>query len=233
MPIGRAAARLNEPKPGARMTMKIYGWPNTRSLRAVWALEEAGASYDYLPVNLTRGEGRRPAYLGVNPGGKVPTLVDGDLVLTESAAICSYIGDRHPASGLTPRCGARERALYDKWCFFVLSELEQPLWTIGKHRFAIPEKYRIPAVVDTAIWEFSVAARSLDAQFGSGPYALGERFTAADILLGHTLAWAEAWSIPLEHERLREYAQRLRDRPALGRARRREEQAVAGLASSA
>ena len=214
------------------MKMKVYGWPNTRSLRAVWALEEAGAAYEYVPVNLMRGEGRRPAYLGLNPGGKVPTLVDGDLVLTESAAICSYIGDRHPESGLTPRCGTRERALYDKWCFFVLSELEQPLWTIGKHRFAIPEKYRIPAMVDTAIWEFSVAAKALNTQFG-GPYALGERFSAADILLGHTLAWAEAWSIPVEQERLRDYAQRLKERPGLSLARRREEQAVAGIASNA
>ncbi|HEX6828871.1 MAG TPA: glutathione S-transferase family protein [Burkholderiales bacterium] len=215
------------------MTMKIFGWPNTRSLRVVWALEEAGAAYEYVPVNLTRGEGRRPAYLSLNPGGKVPALQDGDLVLTESAAICSYVGDRYPGSGLTPRCGTRERALYDKWCFFVLSELEQPLWTMGKHRFAIPEKYRIPAVVDTATWEFTTAAKALNAQFGSGPYVLGERFTAADILLSHTLAWAEAWSIPIEHERLQEYAQRLRQRPALLRARRREEQAVAGIASNA
>ncbi|HSD61831.1 MAG TPA: glutathione S-transferase family protein [Burkholderiales bacterium] len=215
------------------MTMKVYGWPNTRSLRAVWALEEAGVTYDYVPINLMRGEGRHPAYLGMNPGGKVPTLVDGDLVITESAAICNYIGDKYPASGLTPRCGIGERAIYDKWCFFVLTELEQPLWTIGKHRFAIPEKYRIPAMVDTAIWEFSVAAKALDAQFGSGPFALGERFSAVDILLGHTLAWAEIWSIPLDHERLRDYARRLRARPALSRARRREEQAVAGIVSNA
>jgi glutathione S-transferase len=213
------------------MTMKVFGWPNTRSLRVVWALEEAGASYEYLPVNLTRGEGRRPSYLSVNPGGKVPALQDGDLVLTESAAICNYVGDRHPASGLTPRCGTRERARYDKWCFFVLSELEQPLWTIGKHRFAIPERYRIPAVVETAMWEFSVAAKVLNSQF-DGPFALGEQFSAADILIGHTLAWAEAWNVPVGHERLLEYAQRLRERPALIRARRREEQAVAGVASA-
>lgn len=214
------------------MTMKVFGWPNTRSLRAVWALEEAGASYEYVPVNLMRGEGRRPTYLSLNPGGKVPTLQDGDLLLTESGAICNYVGDRHPESGLTPPCGSRERAIYDKWCFFVLSELEQPLWTIAKHRFAIPERYRIPAVVETAMWEFSVAAKALNAQF-SGPFALGEPFTAADILLGHTLSWAEAWNIPIGHERLIEYAQRLRQRPALLRARRREEQAASDVASNA
>jgi glutathione S-transferase len=212
--------------------MKIFGWPKTRSLRAVWALEEAGATYEYMPVNLMRGEGRRPTYLSLNPGGKVPTLVDGDLVLTESAAICTYIGDKHQASGLTPAVGTPQRARHDKWCFFVLSELEQPLWTIAKHRFALPEKWRVPAVMETALWEFSVAAKALDAQLGEGPYALGERFSAADILIGHTLTWAETWNIPIEHDRLKSYARRLRERPALVRAHQREQQAAGSPADA-
>ena len=212
---------------------KLYGWPNTRSLRAVWALEEAGAEYEYVAVNLTRGEGRRPSYLSVNPGGKVPTLIDGDLTLTESAAICCYVGDTHPASGLTPPCGTRQRAMHDKWCYFVLSELEQPLWTMGKHRFALPEKRRVPAIMETAAWEFSVAAKTLASRFGDGPFVLGEQFTVADILIGHTLAWAEAWNIPLEHEHLREYARYLQQRPALIRARQREGESVTPAPSHA
>jgi glutathione S-transferase len=212
--------------------IKIFGWPNTRSLRVVWALEEAGASYDYVPVNLIRGEGRRPTYLSLNPGGKVPTLVEGDLVLTESAAICNYVGDKYPSSGLTPQAGTAQRARYDKWCFFVLSELEQPLWTISKHRFAIPEKWRVPAVIDTATWEFSVVVRALASQLGDAPYALGDRFSAADILIGHTLAWAQAWKISVEDPRLLSYVQRLRERPALVRAHRREEHA-AGIPANA
>jgi len=205
--------------------IKVYGWPNTRSLRVVWALEEAGAGYEYVPVNLMRGEGRRPSYLSINPGGKVPTLMDGDLVLTESAAICCYVGDMHPASGLTPACGTRERALHDRWCYFVLSELEQPLWTMVKHRFALPEKRRVPAILDTAQWEFTVAAKALSARFGNGPFVLGETFTVADILIGHTLAWAQAWNISLEQEPLLEYSERLRQRPALVRAQEREKAA--------
>ncbi|MCC8988107.1 MAG: glutathione S-transferase, partial [Candidatus Contendobacter sp.] len=115
---------------------KVYGCPHTRSTRVVWALEEVGAEYEYQKVDLFAGEGRQPAYLALNPGGKVPALADGDLVLTESSAICTYIGDAFPASGLTPPFGSPERARYNQWCSFAVCELEQPLWTMAKHRFA-------------------------------------------------------------------------------------------------
>jgi glutathione S-transferase len=202
--------------------MKIYGCPNTRSTRVVWALEEAGAEYQYVKIDLMKGQGRRQPYIGINPAGKVPALVDGDLLLTESAAICSYIGDRYPDSGLTPRPYTPERALYNQWCCFVIGELEQPLWTIAKHRFAIPEKWRVPAVMDTALWEFSVAAKVLSTRLAGREYALGGGFTAADILIGHTLSWARAFETPLGSMELEAYADRVLSRPALARSRARE-----------
>jgi glutathione S-transferase len=205
--------------------LKVYGCPNTRSTRVVWTLEEAEAEYDYHKVDLLAGEGRDPAYLALHPGGKVPTLVDEDLVLTESAAICTYIGDRFPASGLTPPAGSRDRARYDQWCFFVLSELEQPLWTITKHRFALPEKYRVPAIIETAHWEFGVATQLLALGLGGRDYLVGDRFTVADILAVHTLAWARAFQIPLGHAALDAYADRLLARPALVRGKAREQDA--------
>lgn len=202
--------------------LTLYGCSNTRSVRAAWALEEAGAAYEYVRVDLKRGEGRQAPFLGINPGGKVPVLVAGDLVLPESAAICAYVGDRFPASGLTPRAGTTRRALHDRWCYFVVGELEQPLWTIAKHRFAIPEARRVPAMIDTARWEFSVAAGLLDTGLGDQPYILGDDFSGADILVGHTLAWARAFEMPLGSPRLDAYADRVLARPALARARARE-----------
>ena len=202
--------------------LTVYGFPNSRSLRAVWALEEAGAQYEYHKIELMQGEGCKPPYIEINPGGKVPALVDGDLTLTESAAICTYLGDKFPASGLTPPAGTKERALYNKWCFFVIGELEQPLWTLAKHRFALPEKYRVPAVMDTALWEFSVAIKVLDEQFGDRPYIVGDHFTAADLLIGHTLGWARAFKVPVASERLNQYADRVLARPAKERAKNRE-----------
>lgn len=202
--------------------LTVYGFPNSRSLRAVWALEEAGVQYEYHKIELMQGEGRKPPYVAINPGGKVPALVDGDLTLTESAAICTYIGDKFPASGLTPPAGTKERALYNKWCFFVIGELEQPLWTLAKHRFVLPEKYRVSAVMDTALWEFSVAIKVLDAQLGDRPFIVGDSFTAADLLIAHTLGWARAFKVPIASERLNQYADRMLARSARERAKNRE-----------
>ena len=203
--------------------LQVYGCPNTRSTRVVWALEEVGAVYDYHKVDLLVGAGRKPEYLALNPGGKVPTLVDGDLTLTESAAICTYIGDSFPASGVTPSVGSPERAQYNQWCFFVMSELEQPLWTITKHRFALPEKRRVPAIIETAQWEWGLAAKILATGLGEREFIVGEQFTAADILAAQTLAWARAFKMPLGHAPLDAYADRLLARPALARALAREQ----------
>lgn len=202
--------------------LTVYGCANTRSSRVLWALEEAGARYEYVTVDLLVGAARQPDYLALNPGGKVPTLVDGSYVLTESAAICTYIGDRFPGSGLTPPVGSPERGHYDQWCFFALSELEQPLWTLSKHTFALPERRRIPAVLDTARWEFAVAAKVLARGLGQRDFVVGDGFTAADILVAQTLAWARACKLPLEHDNLTAYATRLLARPAWTRARQRE-----------
>lgn len=204
--------------------LQIYGCPNTRSNRAVWALEEAGADYVYHKIDVFKGAGRQPDYLALNPGGKVPALVNGDLILTESAAICTYIGESFPDSGLTPLAGSPERAKYYQWCFFVLSELEQPLWTMAKHRFALPEKRRVPAVIETAVWEFDVAAKVLATGLGEQEYLVGNRFTAADILATHALLWARAFDLPLGHTHLDAYVDRLQARPALLRARAREQE---------
>ncbi len=121
--------------------LEIYGTPRSRATRVTWALEELAVEYRYHPVDLLKGEGQKPEFRKLNPSGKVPVLVDGDLVLSESAAICAYLGDKFPESGLVPRPGTADRAKYDQWSYFLLTELEQPLWTAGKHRFVYPECY--------------------------------------------------------------------------------------------
>ncbi|MDD5036430.1 MAG: glutathione S-transferase family protein [Methylococcaceae bacterium] len=200
----------------------LYGCPYTRSTRAAWALEEAGAEYEYVKVDISAGEGRALSYRRINLGGKVPALVDGDFVLTESAAIIAYIGDQYPQARLIPISDARLRGLYDQWCYFVIGELEQPLWTIAKHRFALPEDWRVPAVIDTAIKEFAQPLKVLESGLGDQPFILGETFTGADILIAHTLAWAKKYELAPQSERLQAYMDRTLSRPALTRARERE-----------
>lgn len=202
--------------------MKVFGHPMSRSARVVWALEEAGAEYEFQKVDLMKGEARKPGYLEINPLGKVPTLVDGDLVLTESAAICTYIGERFPTAKLIPPAGTPDRARHLSLCFFVIGELEQPLWTMAKHRFALPEKLRVPAVVDTARREFERPTAALAVWLDGREYLVGDGFTIADVLVGHTLSWARNANVPLGHDVLEDYADRMLARPALARARERE-----------
>ena len=201
--------------------LTLYCCPNTRSLRATWALEEAAAQYDYHRVDLFKGEHRTPAFLAVNPGGKVPALIDGSIVVTESGAILTHIGERFSASGLVPIDAAR-RAQYFEWCFFVISELEQPLWTIAKHRFALPPDWRVPQIEATAVREFGRAAKVADARLAGREFAVGEAFTAADILIAHSLMWARSAGVTHAAPALETYAERIWARPARSAADERE-----------
>jgi glutathione S-transferase len=204
----------------------VYAAPASRSTRVLWTLEEIGQDYALVLVDLVHGGGRRPGFLALNPGGKVPVLVDGDLVLTESLAICTWLGDRFPESGIVPPPGTRERARHDQWCAFVVTELEQPLWTIARHRFVLPEPRRVPAVVDTARWEYERAAAVLDAGLGEREFLAADRFTVADVLAAHTLRWGRKAAPGVAGERLEAYADRMLARSALARVREREASGV-------
>lgn len=209
--------------------MILYSSARTRGTRAVWALEQVGAEYDFRMVTLSKGEGRSPEYLAVNPGGKVPTLVDGDTVITESAAIVTYLAEKYPESGLIPPAGTPERGLYYRWAFFCMSELEQPLWTMAKHSFTLPEKYRVDEVKPTAVWEFRVATKILSKGLGDNDYILGDSFTGVDILIFHTLRWAEFTGIEIEQENLQAYVERIRNHPGLKKAIAKEKEVAESL----
>ena len=203
--------------------LKLYGYPGSRSIRAAWALEVAGADYEYLKIDLATGGGRTPEFLRLNPGGKVPVLIDGERVLNESAAILIDIGERYPASRLVPPSDrAAERASFWQWTFFVVTELEQPLWTLGKHRFALPKDKRVPAIVDTAKWEFGMAAKVLDQHLAGRRYIVGDSFTAADILAAQTLRWAANIHLHLPSAATERYVEAMLQRPAFQRALQRE-----------
>lgn len=203
----------------------LYGMPMTRATRVTWALEEIGAEYHYHLVDLMKGEGQSPEFLRLNPFGKVPVLVDGDLVLSESAAICTYLGDKHPESELVPPTGSGERAKYDQWCYFVLTELEQPLWTLHKHRFVFPEEKRVSQILEVAVWEFQRALAVFEQGLGEQEYLVGNSFSMADILAAHTLRWARAAKQKINSSQLQAFEQRICGRTALERAKQREQAA--------
>lgn len=198
--------------------MKLYGYRNGRTLRALWALEEVGARYEYVAIDLMRGQGREPWFLELNPAGKVPVLDDDGTIITESAAICMHLAEKHPESRLLPPAGTPERTECYQWTSFLLTELDAALWTIAKHRFALPSERRVPAVIETASWEFRSALKILASAVQQGPYLAGHSFTVADILAGHIVLWATSARFVVGAA-LQLYGDRLLARDAAIRAR--------------
>jgi glutathione S-transferase len=205
----------------------VYGFPNTRSTRITWMLEELEVPYQFHLVNLSTGDAKSPDYLAINPSGKVPAIKVDDTIILESGGIVAYLGDCHPEAKLVPKAGTLDRARYDQWSYFALCELEQPLWTMGKNKFALPKEQRCRAILPTAEWEFQQALQLLSTGLGSNDYILDNQFSAADILLGHTLFWGAAFKQPIHQENLQAYMARLSQRPALARANRTEQAAMA------
>lgn len=202
----------------------LYGYPRTRSLRVSWLLEELGLEWLYQLVDFNHNEHRSPQFLARNPAGKVPCLIDDQTVVTESAAICLYLAEKYGQHWL-PKPGTAEAALHHEWISFITTELEQPLWTMGKHRFALPEKIRLPEMLPVATWEFKKAVQIAESRFNQAAYLLGQFPTVADILLTHTLNWAVKFDqkIPPKLEKYRQFVNR---RPALARALNLEQQAL-------
>lgn len=202
--------------------IKLYGFQQSRSFRALWALEESGLKYEYIQVRLRTDAGvpdsaKNPKYLAVNVQGKVPTLVDGDLKLTESVAILYYIARSAPESGLLPNASMDVYARIDELACFVLAELEQPLWSKGKHMMALPEEHRIPQMFETAKFEFAKALNALEHLLDGGDYAIGGSFSLVDILLAQTFNWAIRFEFDLPQEYI-DFRDRHYSRPACLRA---------------
>jgi glutathione S-transferase len=200
--------------------MKLYGYKNGRTLRAVWALEEALVPYEYVEIDLFKGDAHTPEFLKINPAGKVPVLIDDGQTISESAAICLHIAEKYPQSHLLPPAGTSVRTECYRWISFVLTEIDSALWTVAKHRFGLPKEKRVDAILDVAAWEYGVAAKILAAELANREYLAGA-FSVADILAGHTLLWARSARLNIQSDALDRYLHRLEAREALKRAQSR------------
>jgi glutathione S-transferase len=202
--------------------MKIFGVGASRSFRAVWGACEAEVAFEYISLDFgsnEQGGTHSSEYKQINSQSKFPSLIDGDFVLTESGAILNYLAHQSKNKNLIPEDGTKERAVYEQMCLFVLTELEQPLWTTGKHRFAIPEEYRVPQIMEkTTAFEYEKAQDALLYLMGDRPFAAGEEFTMADVLLGQTLAWAYNFKFEVA-DSLLEYKDKLFAREACIKAK--------------
>jgi glutathione S-transferase len=171
--------------------LTLYHSPQSRSIRPRWLLEEIGAPYEVKTISLADGDQKKADYLKLNPNGAVPTLVDGDLVLWESAAICQYLADKFPDKRLAPPVGTPERGKYYQWIHYAMSGLEPAAVTIFMHTIQRPEADRVPALVNEAKERLSAAVKVVDDAVAGREWILGSQFTAADVMVGSTLAWCQ------------------------------------------
>lgn len=206
----------------------LYGYPKTRSVRVAWALEEANQTYDYKVVDLKRGEHFKEAFKAIHPGAKVPLLATPSGVLAESGAILTYIAQSHAEGTLIPLEATWQRARYNEVMSFLVTELEQPIWNLAKHTFALPPELRWDGMVETAKVEWTRAFGVFTQILGSQPFLLGETFTMVDIMAAQILAWAKNADMPIESPTVLAYMERVLSRPAHEKAWRFERSQLEG-----
>jgi len=192
------------------MTMKLYEFGPTRSIRARWVLQELGVEFEAITIDVLKGEHRSPEFLALNPAGKLPVLVDDDLILTESVAIVLYLAEKYPDEQLIPTKLA-ERAQLNRWLLFTTTELEQPLWRMARHTNLYPKEKRIPEEIAIARDDFLQMASILDQYMHDRQ--VGNKVTVGDFVLAYTLDWAEEVNLFEQLPRLESYLENMYIRP--------------------
>jgi glutathione S-transferase len=198
-------------------TITFFHSPNTRSSGARILLEELAAPYELHAVNMKAGEQRKPAYLAVNPMGKVPAIRHRGGLITEQVAIFIYLADLFPQAKLAPALDNPQRGPYLRWLVYYGSCFE-------------------PAVVDRAMkrepgalamvpyGDYDTMLKTLTDQLGKGPYLLGERISAADVLWGTALTWTTMFKLVPELPVIKDYIGRINARPAVGKVKQLDAQ---------
>ena len=199
--------------------LDFYHAPQTRSTGVLTLIEELGlregTDFTMHLLDMKAGEQRQPAYLAVNPMGKVPALRHGEALITEQGAVYIYLADLFPQAGLAPAIGDALRGPYLRWLVFYGSSFE-------------------PAVVDRALkrqpappstspyGDFDTMLGTLTRQLETGPWILGERFTAADVLWGTALRWTTHFGLVPPLPAVQSYIDRVLARPAVRRAQQKD-----------
>jgi glutathione S-transferase len=184
----------------------VFHTPHSRSTRVVWALEEIGAPYAV--TQLTREERRGPEHRARHALGRVPLIEDEGRYLFESGAIVLALADRHPDAGLNFAPGTRERELVYQWVLFVMAELEPPIVEVRDTREADPAR------AAAATERFGEAAALVERALDGRAFLVGDRFSAADIMVGEVLGFARAVGLLERFPALEAYMTALYARPA-------------------
>ena len=193
--------------------MKLYHSPGTSAFRCRWMLEELGTPYELINLSLGAGDHKRPEYLKVHPLGSVPALVTGEHSYIESAAIVMHLADQDPEQRFAPPPGSPARGHYYQWILFAMTSLYPAVHTPYLRKFFRGED-GTPEEAQALAGKLAITDELLTAQ----PFLLADGFSAADIVFGGQLVWADASGLLLGREPHTAYLERLRARPAFQRA---------------
>lgn len=198
--------------------LTLYTNPMSRGRTARWMLEELGQPYD--TVVLSYGPAMKsPEYLAINPMGKVPAVVHDGQVITEGAAICTYLATAFPEAGLLPD----NRAAFYRWMFFAAGPLEQAVVNTSLGWVPAPDKQG-----RVGYGSMDRVVETLTAHLARTPYVCGETFSAVDVYLGAQIGWGLRFGTLPGNDTFAAYWQRLSSRPALARANAADEALMKG-----
>jgi glutathione S-transferase len=196
----------------------LYHAAPSRSSVVLWMLEELGEPYDIKLLKLAEGDQQKPDYLAINPMGKVPALRHRDTVITEVAAICTYLADAFPDKRLNVPVGTPRRGVYLRWLFFAPGCFEMAVTDRAYPRKEAPRRAMLGyGDFDTAM---NVVAKAVE----TGPWLMGEQFTAADVVLGSHVRWGTMFKLVPERKEFLDYAARIAARPAAKRAEAKDQE---------
>ena len=196
--------------------LTLHHCPNSRSTGVLALLEELNAPYELHVMNMKKKENREPAYLAINPMGKVPAIVHEGALVTEQVAIYTYLADVFSEAKLAPTLGDPLRGPYLRWMAFYGSCFEPALidrWL----------KREVPDKATTGYGSFDDVFNTLLAQLAKGPYLLGEQFTALDVLWGTARGWMDMFGLLPKRSEIGEYVVRVHSRPAIVAAQAKDQ----------
>lgn len=193
--------------------ISLYGSPRSSAGRCFWCLEEIGISYQHVPVDMKNREHKSNSFLAINPNGKVPALVDGDIQLFESMAINFYLADKYKPDLLGT--SSKEKALTYQWSFWALSELQDPMIQILIQKIFVPEGKKDQNLIDKKFTELPPLFKVLEIALSDKKYLAGPDFTLADINAGSVAQIAAMIDFDLNpYPLVKAWLAALDDRPA-------------------
>jgi len=205
-------------KKGIQMSkVKLYGISGSRAIRSLWAIEEVGVEYEHVAVNFME-DAKKPEFLAINPNGRIPALVDGDLALFESMAINLYLAKAY--GGALYPTDAHDEALTWAWSTWVMTEIEPAQMDIVLQKFFVPEDKRDPQIIGAAEQKLQRPLKVLDGELQGKDWLLGGRFSIADLNVAGAMLILSMVKFDLSgHPNVQRWTQACYARPSLERAK--------------